>query len=580
MPAVSASFIHGSVTPGSVLSANGRRVEVEPSGAFMAHIPFEEGDFTIRLEAANTKGKGTLERRVKVARARTLIPSAGLTIVPGTISPSRELSLLPGDRIYVSFRGTPRMKASFRIGQGTGVMMAEQGAPPERDERIEAFGEVEPPPMVLPGTYTGSCLVPEGAGWDGQRIYCCLIDSLGNETVDSTNPFISTWPRDPQSVARTTDTVTVLKTGPDLGYEMFLPPGIRLSLAGSDGDHYRVWLSQSKEAWVRKNSVELLPAGTVLAPAKAALAKVERGPRMSVVNVTLSRPAAYKVESSGDSRKLRLRLYHARADMDWVRYQAGDPFVTHIGWSQPESDVVALDIELSEPLWGYRAEYRGSVLSLSIRQKPRINRKSPFQNLRIAVDAGHSPDYGAVGPLRTLEKDVNWQTAQRLGKRLEGLGARVYYPRRGDEGVGIYQRPRRAVDWKADLLVSIHHNASPDGANPLKNSGFSTYFYHPHSREAARAVHLRFQKTLKLSDHGLFHGNLVLCRDPWMPSFLVEPAFLIVPRQEAMIRSAAFQEKVAGAIISGMRSFLLSEKVEDLAEEAEPDSAAGEQVEQ
>lgn len=577
MPAVSASFIHGSVTPGSVLSANGRRVEVEPSGAFMAYIPFEEGDFTIRLEAANTKGKGTLERRVKVARARTLIPSAGLTIVPGTISPSRELSLLPGDRIYASFRGTPRMKASFRIGQGPGVMMAEQGSASERDERLDAFGEGEQAPMVLPGAYAGSCLVPDGAELGGERIYCCLIDSLGSEAVDSTGRLISSWPRDRQVVGRTLDTVTVLKTGPDLGYEMFLPPGIRLDLTGSDGDHYRARLDAGKEAWVKKSSVELLPAGSVLAPAKAALAKVERGPRMSAVNVTLSRPVPFRIEQSGDGRRLRLWLYHARADMDWMRYQAGDPFVAHLGWSQPSSETVALDIELSEPLWGYRPEYKGNVLSLSIRQRPRINRKRPFQNLRIAVDAGHSPDYGAVGPLRTLEKDVNWQTAQRLGRKLESLGARIYYPRQGDEGVGIYQRPRRAVEWKADLLVSIHYNASPDGANPLKNSGFSTYFYHPHGREPARAVHRQFQKSLKLRDHGFFHGNLVLCRDPWMPSFLVEPAFLIVPRQEAMIRGAAFQERVAGSIVAGMRSFLLSEKVEDLAEEAEPDSVAGEQ---
>lgn len=576
MPAVSSSFIFGSVTPGSVLSANGRKVEVEPSGAFMAYIPFEEGDFVIKLEAANGKGKSTLERRVKVARARTLIPSAGLTIVPGTISPSRELSLLTGERLFVSFRGTPRRKASFRIGEGTGVMMAEQGAQPERDERLEAFGEAELPPTTLPGTYVGSCLVPSGVEWNKERIYCCLIDSLGNEAVDSTEPMLSVWPQGQQAIARTVDTVTVLKTGPELGYEMFLPPGVRLEITGSDGEHYRARLSEGKEAWVKKTSVEMMPAGTVLTPAKAALAKVERRFRESELRVTLSRPVPFRIEAGGDCRRLRLWLYNTRADMDWIRYQIGDPFVSHIGWSQPSSEVTAIDVEVSEPFWAYRAVYHGNVLSLSISQWPRINRKKPFKGLRVAVDAGHSPDYGAVGPLRTLEKDVNWQTAQQLGKKLEAQGATVYYPRQGDEEVGIYQRPRRAVDWQADLLVSIHYNASPDGANPLKNSGFSTYFYHPHSRELARAVHKRFQKTLRLPDHGFFHGNLVLCREPAMPSFLVEPAFIIVPKQEALIRSTAFQQKVADAIVSGIRSFLLSE--ESVLEEPEAEEI-GEQIE-
>lgn len=579
LPAVSSSFIFGSVTPGSVLSANGRKVEVEPSGAFMAQIPFDEGDFTIKLEAANTKGKSTLERRVKVARARTLVLSAGLTIVPGTISPSSQLSLPPGERIFVSFKGTPKMKASFRIGPGPALMMTEQRSSAERDDRVEAFGEEEPL-LVQPGSYAGSCLIPLGADWLGQRIYCYLIDSLGNVAVDSTDPLVSVWPQDIQTIARTSDTVTVLKTGPDLGYEMFLPPGIKLDLTGSEGEHYRTRLSDGKDAWVKKASVEMLPQGSVLAPAKAALAKVERRPRESEIRVTLSRPVPYRIEAAGDCRKLRLWLYNARADMDWVRYQVGDPFVYHIGWSQPYSEAVALDIELSEPFWGYRPAYKGSVLSLAIRQRPRIDRKRPFRNLRVAVDAGHSPDFGAVGPLRTLEKDVNWQTARRLGDKLESLGAKVYYPREGDKGVGIYQRPKRAEDWRADLLVSIHHNASPDGANPLKNSGFSTYFYHPQSRELARAVHRRFQRTLKLPDHGFFHGNLVLCRSPEMPSFLVEPAFIIVPKQEAMIRSAAFQERVANSIVAGIKSFLLSEKTEELPDEAEPDSAGEGQVEQ
>lgn len=579
MPAVSSSFIFGSVTPGSVLSANGRKVEVEPSGAFMAQIPFEEGDFTIRLEAANGKGKRTLERRVNVARARTLIPSAGLTIVPGAISPSREMSLLPGERLFVSFRGTPRRKASFRISEGPGIVMAEQVTQPERDDRLEAFGEAEPPPTTQPGTYVGSCLVPAGAEWSNERIYCCLIDSLGNEAVDSTGPLLSVWPQGQQAIARTVDTVTILKTGPDLGYEMFLPPGVKLELTGSDGEHYRTRLSEGKEAWVKKTSVEMVPPGSVLAPAKVALAKAERRVRESEIRVTLSRPVPFRVEADGGCRRLRIWLYGARADMDWVRYQAGDPFVSHLGWCQPSSDVAAIDVELSEPFWGYHPAYQGNVLSLAIRQRPRIDRRRPFRGLRVAVDAGHSPDNGAVGPLRTLEKDVNWQTAQRLGKKLESLGARVYYPREGSEEVGIYQRPRRAVDWKADLLVSIHHNASPDGANPLKGSGFSTYFYHPQSRELARAVHKRFQKTLKLPDHGFFYGNLVLCRAPEMPSFLVEPAFLIVPKQEAMIRSVAFQEKVADCIVAGMKSFLLSEKAEELPEEAEPDSTAGEEPE-
>lgn len=566
LPAVAASFIYGSVTPGSVLSANGRRVEVEPNGAFMAYIPFDEGDFTIKLEAANEKGKSVLERKVTVARARTLIPTAGPRILSGSISPNRPLSLGPGERLYVSFRGTPGLKASFRVGSGHGQMMTEQTSAVERDEKLEAFGEGDSlGPLTLPGTYVGSISFPGDGSWSQERIYCCLIDSWGNEYLDSTGPIISSWPHQEQTVALITDSFAVFKTWPDLGYEIFPPPGIKVIVNGQEGDYYRVRLSSDKEVWVKKNSLKILDPGQALAPAKAALARVDQKELRTEVRITLSRPVIFRIEPGGDCRRLTLWLYGARADMDWIRQpEAG--YVKNICWSQPQSEVVTVEIELQKPFWGYRAEYRNNVLVLTIRPWPRIDSRRPFHNLRIAVDPGHSPDNGAVGPLRTLEKDVNWQTAQKLAQKLKALGADVYYTREGAEAVGLYQRPVRAVQWQADILVSLHHNASPDGANPLKNSGFSTYYYHPHSRSLAAAVHQEFRRRLKLPDHGFFYGNLVLCREPYLPSFLVEPAFIIVPKQEALIRSESFQNRVVEAIIAGMRRFLTAEKIEPLQE--------------
>lgn len=566
LPAVASSFIYGSVTPGSVLSANGRRVEVEPNGAFMAQIPFDEGDFVIKLEAANEKGKSVLERKVSVARARTLIPTGMSKILSGSISPNRPLSLGPGERLYVSFKGTPGLKASFRVGTGHGRVMAEQPSAVDRDEKLDAFDtDGAPQAQMLPGIYVGSTSFPQDGSWLNEKIYCCLIDSLGNEYLDSTGPIISSWPTEEQTVAVITDSFAVLKTWPDLGYEIFPPSGIKVVVNGEDGEYYRIRLSGDKEAWIKKSSLRILEPGQTLAPAKVALARVEQKASRAEIRITLSRPVIFRIEPGGDGQHLRIWLYGARADMDWIR-QPESGYVNNISWSQPQSEAVVLDIALQKPFWGYRAEYNNNVLILAVRPWPKINPKRPFQNLRIAIDAGHSPDNGAVGPLRTLEKDVNWQTAQRLGQKLRTLGAQVYYTREGDEAVGIYQRPRRAVQWQADILVSIHHNASPDGAHPLEHSGFSTYYYHPHSRMLAASVHQEFRRRLRLPDHGFFYGNLVLCREPYMPSFLVEPAFIIVPKQEALIRSEWFQDRVAQAIVAGMKRFLTEGKIEPMEE--------------
>jgi N-acetylmuramoyl-L-alanine amidase len=369
--------------------------------------------------------------------------------------------------------------------------------------------------------------------------------------------LVSLWETDREVLGRVSDSIAVLKTAPDLGYELFMPRDMVLRIGGISGQYYRVWLSGSKDVWVKRSSVELLPQGRVLQPAKLAMVRLQKAARGSSVNLLLSRPVVYQLFPGADGRALKMVLYDTQADMDWIRYDPSDRLVRDIRWRQTDSRTVELDLALNQPLWGYSTARGSGGLSLSLFAPPSAAAGQPLKGVKVALDAGHSPDFGAVGPRRTLEKDINWQITKRLGTMLEARGAKVLYTRKADEGVGIYQRPARAAGWGADLLVSIHNNASPDGVNPLLNSGYSTYYYQPYSRGLAEAVHSHFQKTLPLQDHGLFYGNLVLCRGTEFPSILVEPAFIIVPREEALLLEGAFQDKIAAAIAAGIKEFLL-----------------------
>jgi len=558
---VSWSFILGSVTPGSRLSVNGRNVEVYKNGAFLAYIPFGSGEFVISLSASDSSGSSTLERRVQVAEKRQKIRSDSLCILHGSIDPSYRMSLSKDTRLYVSFQGTPGCKASFSVGRSAGWPMAEQNLLPETDDKILAFSDSTiPDTTVVPGIYGGSCPVRGDEGWENQRIYLYLVDKDGNKIIDSTGPAISNWDDSRQVFARVTDSIAVLKTAPDLGYELFMPRGMVLEVEGIYDQYYRLKLNDMKQAWVKKGSVELLPLGKIFRTAKLSVVRTAKAGRGSLVGIVLSRPSVYQVFPGSNGRSLKVVLYDVQADMDWVHYDPSDGFVNDIRWRQMDSRTVELEISLDENLWGYGASYQNNTLSLFLKAKPIIGKNNPFKGLKIALDPGHSPDYGAVGPLRTLEKDVNWQITQRLGGMLKKEGALVLYTREGSEGAGIYQRPSKATGWKADLLISIHNNASPDGANPLLNSGYSTYYYQPYSRELAEEVHMQFRKSLPLNDHGLFYGNLVLCRATEFPSILVEPAFIIVPREEALLLDGAFQEKIAKAIYTGIKEFLINTK--------------------
>jgi N-acetylmuramoyl-L-alanine amidase len=81
----------------------------------------------------------------------------------------------------------------------------------------------------------------------------------------------------------------------------------------------------------------------------------------------------------------------------------------------------------------------------------------------IVVDPGHGgEDEGVKGASGVKEKDIALTVARRLKATIEGrLGIRVLLTRDDDRNVPIDDRSAMANNNKADLLVSLHLNASP-----------------------------------------------------------------------------------------------------------------------
>jgi len=80
----------------------------------------------------------------------------------------------------------------------------------------------------------------------------------------------------------------------------------------------------------------------------------------------------------------------------------------------------------------------------------------------VAIDPGHGgDDVGARGAKGAVEKDLTLQVARRLKAAIESrIGLRVLLTREGDEAVPIDRRTALANNNKADLLISLHANAS------------------------------------------------------------------------------------------------------------------------
>jgi N-acetylmuramoyl-L-alanine amidase len=128
--------------------------------------------------------------------------------------------------------------------------------------------------------------------------------------------------------------------------------------------------------------------------------------------------------------------------------------------------------------------------------------------------------------------------------------------RNGMEDVGLWPRVALADSLDADILVSIHNNAFPDGVNPFTNNGTTTFFNHPQSLALARAVQSRLVPRTGLRNLGVVRGDLALARPTWYPAILTEGFYLMVPEQEALLRTPAGQRRYAQGVVDGITAFL------------------------
>jgi N-acetylmuramoyl-L-alanine amidase len=291
-------------------------------------------------------------------------------------------------------------------------------------------------------------------------------------------------------------------------------------------------------------------------PAPAAVVgsiAITRHPDRATVRIPLSQRVPFRVEEQ--DRSLLVTIYGASGDVDWMRYGPSDSLVRRMSWRQSATDEVELTFDLSRPVWGYQTRWSRSDLMLEIRRPPPIDPGDPLRGRLIAVDAGHPPG-GALGPTGLREAEANLGVALELERLLKAAGAKVLMTRTVDTAIDLWPRVHQAEQANADVLVSIHNNALPDGINPFVNNGTSVYYNHPRSVPLARAVQAALLGRLGLRDLGIGQGDLALVRGTWMPSILTEGLFMALPDQEAALRSTDGRHRYAQAVLEGLRDYL------------------------
>jgi len=359
-------------------------------------------------------------------------------------------------------------------------------------------------------------------------------------------------------VVELTDSVQILRFGQRLGYlTTFQPARVRAVYAGESGEWVRLRLAPGYTGWVEKSKTHVLPAGTPVPGGLISYIRTGSRSRWTDVTLDLNSRLPFKVIEDPERHTLQLLIFGATTNTDWVRYDPDDKLIERIDWNQTEAGVYRLAVQLKKgPLWGYEVNYGDGSLVLAIRKPPDLLRG--LRGLTICVDPGHALAPGAIGPTGLTEKEANLAIALELQRQLESEGATVVMTRTADVEVDLYDRPAIARAAEADIFVSVHNNAVPDGINPYYSNGTSSYYYRPHSHQLARAIHHRLLRATRLPDYGLYHANFAVLRPTQYPSVLVECAFMILPEQEESLRQEKFQRRIARAITHGLQDFIKS----------------------
>ena len=377
----------------------------------------------------------------------------------------------------------------------------------------------------------------------------------------------------PGSTVDDTDRVTIARPAPGNGqeYKWFLFPGTVVKATGSQkasGDDFaRIELDSGQVAWVLRSEIQTQNIssdslrrfiGDSIAPVRQ-VGAVRLAPSLDWIDIEIPMtgpPPPYLVEE-GD-RSISLLLYDVSgAPVISMMPQPADAYLNSVS-STPEPSRVRFTFNLNRAPFGYLALWRNGTLTFRVRRPPRIvDAANPLRGLIITVDPGHPPA-GATGPTELYEGEAVLAVGLKLRDLLAAQGANVVMTRTTMDPVDLGIRPIIARRANAHAFVSIHLDAERDGQNPLRTNGTWTLYFWPRSIPLAMATQSNLLIEMGLRDKGIHYQNLAVARGTWMPSILTEGAFIIMPDQEAALRTPSYQEAYARGILKGLESYFAS----------------------
>lgn len=568
-------YLLGVVTPASAkLIINNVVAKVDTDGAFICYSPvvvkdstndkgYHRGEFDIKIISGSISK--TFKKFIWVKLPPKTSPSDTLVFdSTWQTKPERNITIRNSGLIKVEVKGTPDSRAYFTIDSiNTKFPMVETKFINSYYWGEAVFGSgFTTKGDTINGIYQGAVYLNKPL--DSAKITVYLTNpKLGKiKEVLPANITITDSPIYRIVQVENNSNKVTARYGPKMGYKLFLEGGVKLKVSGEEGNWISSKLSSDQTIFVAKNSVMNLALGTPPPNATVQLIRVKNNNRQVKVSLGLSERVPVEIREFSNPQRIELLVYNTTANIDWVFYDTSTSLIKEIKHFQTSDNVLKVIIYLNEKTqWGYYIDYSGTTFELKI-NKPAKHRSGfifPANQLKgrvIVLDPGHNPDTGAIGPRGLEERNINFVLAKKLQKLLEDDGAIVYLTRKTiTEPLPLLLRRKTVVQYHPEISISIHNNAVPQGVNPIKHNGFSVYYYYPQALPLAKMIHRNFEKNLGLKNFGLYWDNLYMCRITEAISLLVEPSFIIMPRQESLLETNKFQNKIVKSIFDAIKQF-------------------------
>jgi len=337
------------------------------------------------------------------------------------------------------------------------------------------------------------------------------------------------------------------------------------------------------------------------------------------VVLDLTEPIQYVSSSQENPPQSHLELRGVTVFTRKREVEVNDPFLSKISLTELEKGKVKLILHQKRPLnldifplKPYQDKPHRLVIDLvdfaleKKQQEERQRQKEirPKGTKVVAIDPGHGgEDPGAVGPRKTMEKDIVLKVGEKLA-RLFGQDKEIqtFLTRKGDYFIPLEQRIKVAREYGADLFVSLHADGSFNpqargssvyclslsgatdeaakiladkentsnllggaflrpvsiGKDPNLNQILLDLMQNNSMKESFRFAEL-FLEDVKGINHLKYpssrQANFIVLKSPDIPSALVEMAFITNKEDERLLNRNEFQEKMAGTLAASIRRY-------------------------